>query len=193
MPVSIFDKVEKHLDMAGATNQKIGELLPHFKRTVYWIQILNPYADEALKIAALAHDFDKLEDLEEILKSLKESPKGALDEERTRFHEETAAKRIGEFLISQGAPTTLADRVSLLVSRHEEGGSEEQNLLKDADSISFLENVVEHFIEMTPIIGREKVINKFNYMYDRITSEKAKEIAKPMYDEACEKISHLKV
>ncbi len=46
----------------------------------------------------------------------------------------------------------------MLVSKHEVGGNEDQNLLKDADSISFFENQVGHFLsKQTAETGKEKL------------------------------------
>ena len=67
------------------------------------------------------------------------------------------ARIIEEFLRKQGANPEIIDRVKMLVSKHEEGGNADQNLLKDADSISFFENNVPIFLNLAKKIGREKV------------------------------------
>ena len=75
----------------------------------------------------------------------------------------------------------------MLVSKHEIGGNDDQNLLKDADSISFFENNVEYFVGRTVSeTGKEKVKDKFDWMYNRMTSEKAKQFARQLYAEAHE-------
>jgi hypothetical protein len=40
----------------------------------------------------------------------------------------------------------MIERVMMLVSKHEVGGNDDQNLLKDADAISFLENQIDVFL-----------------------------------------------
>ena len=63
--------------------------------------------------------------------------------------------------------------------------------MKDADSISYFENQIDHFItKQAKEIGFDKVKAKFDWMYERITSEKAREIARPMYEAAIKKLKH---
>lgn len=79
-----------------------------------------------------------------------------------------------------------------MISKHEVGGDDDQNLVKDADSISFLENNVDVFLsEHVQKSGKEKVRDKFNWMFDRITGEKAKELARPLYEEAIRRLNAL--
>jgi len=87
-------------------------------------------------------------------------------------------------LKKQSADEKLISRVKHLISKHEEGGDEDQNLLKDADSISFFENNVESFLTKKDELGKEKVKEKFDWMFKRITSEKAREIARKWYEKA---------
>jgi len=77
----------------------------------------------------------------------------------------------------------------MLVSKHEIGGNDDQNLLKDADSISFFENNVKYFVgRKVNETGKEKVRDKFDWMYHRMTSERAKEFARQLYVEAMKKL-----
>jgi len=79
----------------------------------------------------------------------------------------------------------LVNRVKMLVSRHEEGGNDDQNLLKDADSISFFENSIPIFLaQHVNESGKDLVKKKFSWMYDRISSEKAKQIVRGWYENA---------
>jgi len=79
----------------------------------------------------------------------------------------------------------------MLVSRHEIGGNADQNLLKDADSISFFETNVGYFVSRTVIeTSREKVKDKFDWTYHRMTSGKAKQFATPLYQEAIKKLGY---
>src|SRR3989344_1580256 len=74
------------------------------------------------------------------------------------------------------------ERVKYLISKHEVGGDDDQNLLKDADSLSFVENNADFFISRLDKLGYEKIKEKFDWMFNRITDQKAKEIAKPFYE-----------
>ena len=77
----------------------------------------------------------------------------------------------------------MIERVKMLISKHEVGGNDDQNLLKDADSVSFLENNVDHFINnLVSETSKEKVKDKFDRTFNRITSQQAREIARPRYE-----------
>ena len=72
-----------------------------------------------------------------------------------------------------------------MILHHEDGGDPESDLIKDADSISYFEmNSLKHANNAAMILGMEKTRNKLDWMYNRISSEKAKKIAKPMYEKA---------
>jgi len=89
----------------------------------------------------------------------------------------------------EDAEQNLIDKVKMLVLKHEEGGNDEQNLLKDADSISFFENNVPIFLtEQVAKKGKDKVKEKFNWMFNRITSEKAKQIARFWHENAIKEL-----
>ena len=68
------------------------------------------------------------------------------------------------------------------------GGDADQDLIKDADSLSFLENNVDPFIRYKiHEFGFDDVKKKFEWMFNRITSEKARELALPFYKDAMKK------
>lgn len=72
-----------------------------------------------------------------------------------------------------------------MVIRHEVGGDEESDMIKDADSLSFFDVNAMRFVEkMTKSYGKQKIKNKFDFMYNRISSEHAKELAWPMCEKA---------
>ena len=88
-----------------------------------------------------------------------------------------------EFLSQHNAPSEMIEKVKRMILRHEVGGDTDQNILKDADSISFLENNIELYMKKyIPLHGYERVKKKFDWMYERITSEQAKEWAQPFYE-----------
>jgi len=183
----LYKKVEKFVVDSFTKTGEISQI-KHFKRTVYWVKQLKNDADEALLISAVAHDIERAFMEKFTLK--KETH--LTDENFLRPHEERGAQIISDFLKSQGADTNLIERVKMLVSRHEEGGNEEQNLIKDADSISFFENNINLFLDEQKMkIEKEKVKEKLDWMFNRISSEKAKEIARPWYEEAIKKIGFL--
>ncbi|MDP2630893.1 MAG: DUF4202 family protein [Candidatus Uhrbacteria bacterium] len=182
MEATIYDKVEKFVfdsfSAAGRPNE-----MRHFVRTVYWLKVLLPDADEAFLVAALAHDIERAFRQEDVI--LRLTTAGFLDLEFLRFHVERGAEIVADFLWSQYVEDRYIERVVMLISRHEEGGSTEQNILRDADSISFLEvNAPAFFERHHDKLGIEKVRQKIDWMYSRISSEEARLIALPLYEDA---------
>lgn len=154
--------------------------LLHFDRTVHWVKVLNPNADEGILIAAIGHDIERAfrEDMMKIDgKDIKFT-----DDQHKQQHQSQGAEILGEFLEESGADKKLIIRVKHLILKHEVGGDEGQNLLKDADSLSFVENNTSIFLSRFDTLGYEKIKGKFEWMYNRITSKKAKQIATPFYE-----------
>ena len=188
---TLYDLVEKFV-ISSFSEEALKNQLTHFKRTVHWVKELNPEADEALLISAIAHDIERSVRKEEVLKKIKEI--GLTSSDFLKNHQERGAEIIANFLEEQGAENELIDKVKRLVSKHEVGGDEEQNLLKDADSLSFLENNLSYFLspeKITATGGIEKVKEKISWMFNRITSDKAKQIAQPWYDKAMKEMGEI--
>ncbi len=181
----LYEKVKRFVE--ESYGEKFGMI--HFKRTVYWVKQLKPDADEAIIIAAIAHDIERAFRREEDPHAQKMKVSGMKDEEFLKYHQEKGAEIIAEFLAKNKATQEIIERVKMLISKHEVGGNEDQNILKDADSISFFENNVEHFLDNhVKKLGKEKVKEKFDWMFNRITSNKAKEIARPWYEEGIKQL-----
>lgn len=172
-----FDKVEYFVKKSFAGDET---QIRHFERTVYWMKKLNKKADEASLIAAMAHDIERAFRTSEQHK--KRAGEGYDYPAFFRPHEEKGAEIMADFLKKESAPREMIEKVKMLISRHEEGGNEEQNLLKDADSVSFLENNIPLFLEKAKIEGKEKIRAKFEWMFKRITAEKAKKIVRLWYE-----------
>ena len=178
-----YSQVEKFI-IDACKKSDYEELINHFRRTTYWIKKLKPSADDALLIAGLSHDIERIFRKKQSTNKNK-TPKKFTDYKKLKYHQEKSAEIIAEFLERQKAPRKLIDRVKVLVSRHEWGGNEDQNLLRDADSVSFLENNIGFFVTgMVVQRGKDQVRKKFDWMFKRITLPEAKKIAKPMYEKA---------
>jgi hypothetical protein len=186
-----YDKVREFVDECHQPGGSIdmerhrAVSFQHLERTVYWVTQLKPDADEALLIAAITHDIERaLTEVPEY-KASNVKAGGFTTTDFLREHQDTSARIVAEYLESQHAPIEMIDRVVALVSKHEEGGDDDQNLLKDADSLSHFEISAPYFLStIINEVGDEKVRAKFDWMYDRITSEQARQIAKPFYEEA---------
>ena len=133
----LYKIIEKYVFYSFRKADRIHEIL-HLIRTLYWLGKLKPDADEALRIAAVSHDIERAfrrKDVKEIVKK----PGGLTSTIYFKKHEIRGAKIIGDYLEKKGAEKKLINRVKMLISRHEQGGNDDQNLLKDADSIGFFE------------------------------------------------------
>jgi len=143
----------------------------HSKGTKKWLLKLNPNADDALQIAALAHDIER---------GYYKGKKSKEDPNNYDKHKEENSKRSAEvicdILKKYDFDKKFITRVRHLVLKHEIGGDEELNILKDADSISFFEENLEYYFHK---YGEEKVRFKIKYMFDRM-SKKAQEIVKKL-------------
>jgi len=160
----------------------------HLVRSAYWVKELDPKADEAVIIAALTHDMERAFPGPDEVKFLT----GYADDEYIELykkHSLRSAKIVGNFLKEKGVKSDLIKKVKNLIKQHEIGGTYEQNLVKDADSISFLEINVPTFISFIPEKWtKEEVRKKFEWMFNRISLPKAKQLAKPFYEKAIAKL-----
>jgi hypothetical protein len=182
-----YSKVVKFVTDAFEKVGKTGSLV-HLERTVYWVKHFKSGADEALCIAAFSHDIERAfrnsgED------AAQRSEQGFKDDFYLHVHPDRGAQIMGDFLEREHAPRELIVRVIMLISGHEVGGNDDQNLLKDADSVSFFENNVSRFAkEKVREVGKAKVQEKFTWTFERITSTQAKEIARPWYEQSMKEI-----
>lgn len=163
----------------------------HLIRSAHWVRQLDPDADEAVVIAAMTHD------MERAFPGPASPPleSGYTPEEYRDYsirHSLRSARIVGEFLKGQGADENLVGKVEKLIRSHEFGGSYEQNLVADADSISFLEVNALLFISWIPERRtKAEVREKFLLMYNRIKLPRAQELAKPFFEKAMEELEKI--
>ncbi len=142
----------------------------HSKSTLKWLLILKPNADRALQIAALGHDIDRgVSGITD--KSLKDMKNY---EQKRIEHSIRSAKVMSDLLKKHNFDKEFIDRVYCLVERHETGGDEDSDILRDADSIAFFEYNIPTYFERN---GKEKTFHKIRYMFYRV-SDRAKNIIK---------------
>jgi hypothetical protein len=172
----MLKKVESYV------NKKFAEKnLSHFKRTVYWVKHLKPEADEAMLIAAYAHDIERPFNI------AKRNSKRFESGKTLEAHQIEGGKIIHDFLLKNGADEKLANRVKELVEKHEKGGTKDQNIIKDADSISYFENNTTKHAKLTKKgFTKKEIRKKFDWMFNRISSNKARKISEPLYKKAIE-------
>ena len=101
-------------------------------------------------------------------------------------HSNRSAKIVGEWLRANGAQEDLADGVEALIRVHEWGGSPDANLVQAADSLSFLETNIDLMLGFarTGKYPKAEVALKIDAMYERIQLPAARELARPMWEQA---------
>ena len=182
--MNLYKKVEQFVRESSPESGR------HAFRTVFWMKKIYSQADEAMLIAAIAHDIERAFRKDK-LEGIRGNKKGFLDKKHIKDHQEKSAEIISDFLNKQGAEDNLTNKVKMLVSKHEVGGNKEQNILKDADAISFFENNVDYFIEKLSVeIGKKEVRDKLDWTFNKITSSRAKEIARPWYEDGIRKLEN---
>lgn len=113
---------------------KVPEDSHHAENTLEWLLRLDSKADQALQIAALAHDIDRaVED-----RKVRRSDYDDYDTFKAA-HARNGAKILREILDECGVARSIVDEACRLVKLHEVGGDPRSDLLKDADSISYFD------------------------------------------------------
>lgn len=104
----------------------------HSINTLEWLLKLDPDADTALRTAAQGHDIERgLED------RMIQSMNFDTYDEFKQAHALNCAEILVEIMEDFGVEQKIIDDVAHLVANHETGGNERENLLKDADTLSF--------------------------------------------------------
>ncbi len=124
-------KQKIRLIIAGS---RVPEDLHHAHNTLGWLLRLSPGADEALQIAALAHDIDRA--IDEI--KVKRTDFDDYDAFKAA-HARSGAEILRPILRACALEENIVKEACRLVTCHEVGGDPRSDLLKDADSISFFD------------------------------------------------------
>lgn len=162
----------------------------HLLQTEVWLERLKPNASEEMMIAALTHDMERAFPGPD---SPSLDPKDGVDNPvYNNAHSERSARIVSDYLQEQGASQESIEEVARLIRAHEYGGDDEENQVQAADSLSFLEVNVDVFLDLMDA-GDEKwdadaLRAKFRWMYERIQIAEARELARPLYQEAIHKL-----
>jgi hypothetical protein len=160
--------------------------VPHFERTVFWFERLAPRTTEAHRIAAYAHDIDRA------FNPANATPENYRDPAFLTRHQDEGARIMAEFLEEEGALEPMIETVVRMISHHEIGGDAEQNLLRDADSVSFFETSTDLFVRSkAPVEGYEKIRSKLDWMFERIGGAEARRLAAQNYRRAIADLDEL--
>ncbi|MCZ6472241.1 MAG: DUF4202 family protein [SAR324 cluster bacterium] len=136
---------------------------PHAEDTLRWVLKLDPKADQALQIAALAHDIDRAVTARKVHR-----------EEFTDYdefksaHARNGAIILREILQSSGVDDALCEEACRLVTLHEVGGDSRSDLLKNADSISYFSVNMPLYFQRE---GWEETKRRCVWGYHRLSGE----------------------
>ena len=155
----------------------------HLLRTRKWVLELRPGAPEALELAALTHEVERLYPGGPRFEPATQAPD---DFEYRWQHSIRSAQVVHEWLRQHGATERLVADVEALILLHEFGGDEDANVLQAADSISFLETNLD-LVAGWVRSGRctpERAKEQHRWMYERIRLPAAKKLASPYLERA---------
>ncbi len=162
-----IDRVRKSIE-AVISGSSVPEDPVHSKNTLNWLLKLKPDADEALQIAALGHDIERAIDQRKVRQEDFEH----FDQFKAA-HAHNSAEILKEVMLDCGVDETVMEQAYDLVRRHEVGGDERSDLLKDADSISYFEVNLSHYYNRH---GWDETKRRCLWGYKRL-SNKAKILA----------------
>ena len=131
-----MDSIEctKRRIRAIISDSKVPEDPRHAENTFEWLLRLDPKANEALQIAALAHDIERAVEAGRVRRANYDDY-----DVFKAAHAHNGAKILRAVLDKCGIPMSIADEACRLVMLHEVGGDPRSDLLRDADSISYFE------------------------------------------------------
>jgi len=153
------------------SNSSVPEDPDHAENVLEWLLRIEPDADEALQIAALAHDIDRADE-----KGKTQRHDFSNYDQFKAAHAKNSARILKEILCRSHVEQSIIDDACRLVERHEAGGDARSDLLKDADSISFFEVNMPLYFQRE---GYEETLRRCIWGYHRLSS-KMKEIRRNM-------------
>lgn len=162
IPQKIKTEILNILDKSDLARER-----SHAENTLLWVKKLKPNTSLSLQIAALAHDIErsssqryKSEDFQSY-------------EEYKKAHSERGAVILEEILRCHNLDEEIVSEATNLVKLHEIGGTENADILMDADSISFFDNNLDFYLSYK---GLEGTIKQMNYKFQRCSPRAKKYI-----------------
>ena len=157
------------------SSSRVPEDPRHADNTLEWLLRLDPNADEALQLAALAHDIDRA------LEATKVKRADFNDYDAFKAaHAGNGADILRRLLTECGVEQNILDEACRLVTVHEVGGDPRSDLLKDADAISYFDSNLPLYYQRE---GWAETTRRSLWGYRRL-SARAREIVKKLsYEE----------
>jgi len=172
------------MDSIDCAKQKIREIITgsrvpedprHAENTLKWLFRLEPKADQALQIAALAHDIDRAVETRKV----RRADFNDYDAFKAA-HARNGAAILRAILQKCGVDGSVTDEACRLVGLHEAGGDPRSDLLKDADSISFFEVNMPMYYQRE---GWEETRRRCSWGYRRLSVRMKKIARRITYDD----------
>ncbi|GAH13051.1 unnamed protein product, partial [marine sediment metagenome] len=149
-------KIRSVISKSGVSEDPV-----HAENVLEWVLKLKPDADEALQIAALAHDIDRADKRRKVCRSYFNDYNAF-----KAAHANNSAMILKEILHKCRVEQSIIDESCRLVERHEVGGDPRSDLLKDADSISYFEVNMPLYFQRE---GYEETLKRCIWGYRRLS------------------------
>ena len=157
----------------------------HMLRTGFWLHEIFPEADEVMYVAAICHDIERCFPLRDGEVKPPKTGDDKKDAEYMVWHGQRSAEFTERLLREFGfADEDVMARIKTLIAEHSIGGTKERDVMMDIDSVSLLENNIPLFIKKGN--DKKKLKEKTISEFERISSKKARELARPFYDKLIE-------
>lgn len=144
--------------------------LSHAENTLYWLQIMEPDADDVLCLAALAHDLER-----SVGEKVRSDDYPSYDTYKAAHAARSGFLARG-VLEAAGFQETECQRVAEIISAAEFSSADPAvQLVCDADSISFFDSNIETYIAKK---GFAATRSKAEFMYSRASSMARQHIKK---------------
>ena len=166
------------MDKIKLVKQKIEEVIKgssvpedpiHSKNTLEWLLKLMPDAKESLKIAALGHDIERAIEKRKVRRQDYKDHDAFKD-----AHALNSADVLAEIMQACNIDKKMIDEVFSLVRNHETGGTDQVDILKEADSISYFDvNLPLYFLRNNLIETKRRCL----WGYKRLSDEGKKIVA----------------
>jgi len=160
------------MDKINLVKRKIEEVIKgssvpedpiHSKNTLEWLLKLMPDADESLKIAALGHDIERAIEKQKVRRKDYKDYDAFKD-----AHALNSANVLTEIMQTCDIDKKMIDEVFSLVRHHETGGTDQVDILKDADSISYFEvNLPLYFVRNNLKETKRRCLWGYNRLSDQ--------------------------
>ena len=160
--INSIERVKQAIE-AVVVESSVPEDPVHSKNTLAWLLKIEPDADAALQIAALGHDIERAIERRKIRRADFDDY-----DEFKAAHARNSALVLKEIMQKCGLPAAINDDVCRLVCRHEVGGDQRSNRLKDADAISYFDVNLPFYFERE---GYAETFRRTIWGYRRLSTD----------------------